>query len=79
MKNRNIMRAKAKAIYKEKTKGIPKKQRIPFKQFFAKIINKKKLESIESDSEESQEDFNLDDIINEIDNESFDQEDDYDE
>jgi len=34
MKNRSALRAEAKRLYKEQIKGIPKRQRLPFAEFF---------------------------------------------
>lgn len=60
--NRDALRREAKKLYKEQTKGVPKKQRIPFAQFFKQY---KRLRSgkIEQDVVPD-EDFNFEDLVN---------------
>jgi hypothetical protein len=66
---RNVLRNKAKKIYKEKIKNIPRKNRASFSQFFKEFqkTNQTVNPVIEADNDE---DFNFDDLINtnEIDN-----------
>lgn len=63
--NRNILRQKAKKLYKEKSKGVEKKFRMPFAQFFKEFMK-----SLHSHSEEimvpnaDTEDFDFEDLVN---------------
>jgi len=72
---REALRRTAKKIYKEQTKNIPKKQRIPFAQFFKKYKDAQKgNKAPDVDTPDSEnEDFNFEDLvnINEIDDDSI--------
>lgn len=67
MSNRAQIRALAKKLYKEQTKGIPKRQRVPFSKFFK---NYQKLKSgkinpeLPTDLMDEDDDFNFDDMVN---------------
>jgi hypothetical protein len=59
---KSILRAEAKKLYKENTKKIPKRNRIPFAQFFKKFVEMKR--SVQKPAEvEAQDDFNFDDMV----------------
>ena len=62
---RDILRAEAKKIYKEQTKSVPKKSRMPFAQFY-KDFKKMKLNKQKQDTTAIPvaEDFNLEEIVN---------------
>jgi len=66
--NRNLLRAEAKRIYKEKTKGVPKRKRIPFDQFF-KQFRELRTKAVAKSNEVVEptitepEDFNFDDFV----------------
>ena len=60
---REILRAKAKKAYKEQAKGVPKKSRMTFAQFF-KDYKKTKPSQEETPAEAIQEDFDLEKVIN---------------
>lgn len=60
--DRDSLRAAAKKVYKEKTKNIPKKQRIPFAQFFKQFKKSKQLEK--EVKPEVGEDFDFGDMVN---------------
>ena len=71
---REALRRAAKKIYKEQTKKIPKKQRMPFAQFFKQykdMQNQKQAPDVDTPDSEN-EDFNFEDLvnINEIDDDS---------
>jgi len=59
--DRDSLRAAAKKVYKEKTKGIPKKQRVPFAQFFKQFKKSKQLEK--KVKPKIEEDFNFNDMV----------------
>lgn len=58
---RNLLRQKAKKAYKEAGKNVPKNQRMPFSQFFKQYIKSHK--HADEDTPETQEDFDLEDLI----------------
>lgn len=62
MGSRNLVREKAKKIYKEQAKGVPKNKRITFAQFF------KQYKAIQASPGEAdpavEEDFDFDDMVN---------------
>lgn len=63
---RETLRNEAKKVYKEKTKSIPKRNRIPFSQFFKqfkKTRNPEQTSEVEV-PETNQEDFDFEDIVN---------------
>jgi hypothetical protein len=65
--NRASLRAEAKKLYKEQTKGIPKKQRLPFAQFFKqyRAIKLGKVDDVtQADIDAEETDFDFDNIIN---------------
>jgi len=67
MKNRTAFRAEAKKVYKERIKGVPKKQRLPFAKFFKQYKDMKlgktpDTEQVDMNTEET--DFDFDNIIN---------------
>ena len=63
--NRASLRRKAKLVYKEKTKDVPKKQRITFAEFFKKFKTMKSddIDNIDVHGD-TEEDFNFEDMIN---------------
>lgn len=64
---RDIMRAEAKKVYKEQTKGIPKKNRLPFSEFYKKFKQLKagKVNEAEHDHDhEVVEDFDVSQVAN---------------
>lgn len=69
MKNRSKLRAEAKKIYKEqvKARGIPKRQRIPFSQFFKQYLELQKKQKQVQEPEapvETNEDFDFENMVN---------------
>lgn len=60
--SRDVLRAEAKKIYKEQTKKIPKKQRIPFAQFFENYKKSKTIRPLEIS--EQAEDFDIGQVVN---------------
>ena len=65
MKDRATLRREAKKLYKEQTKGISKKQRLPFAQFFKQYRDIKLGKTDVPEPEiEAEEDFDFDNIIN---------------
>ena len=63
--SRDSLRKEAKKVYKEKVKGVPKKQRIPFSQFFKqfKALKSGKIDDIDVHGN-AEEDFDFEDMIN---------------
>ena len=63
--NREALRKAAKKIYKEQVKGVPKKQRITFAQFFKQYKAQKsgKVDEINVINDD-EEDFDFDGMIN---------------
>lgn len=64
---REILRKEAKKLYKEQTKNVPKKQRVPFPQFFKNYRDLKMgkvNEELPVDVGTTQEDFNIEDMVN---------------
>ena len=68
MKNRSALRAEAKRLYKEQIKGIPKRQRLPFAEFFKQYkalkLNKTNENEIDESIVTEDTDFDFDNIIN---------------
>lgn len=65
MNERKMLRQEAKRIYKEKTKGVPAKNRIPFAEFFKRYKAAKQVkEPVEEPKEPETEDFEFEDLIN---------------
>lgn len=69
--NRAAFRKEAKKLYKEKNKGVPKKQRLPFSDFFKQYkdmksgkIDESQLSGSEDSELNSEEDFDFENIIN---------------
>lgn len=63
--NRDALRRKAKKAYKEATKDIPKRRRIPFSQYFKEFKNSKTQDQIISSIPDNEaEDFDFEDFIN---------------
>lgn len=63
---REALRREAKKIYKEQTKNIPKRNRMPFAQFFKqfkKMRNQPVTPDVETPDLEN-EDFNFEDLVN---------------
>lgn len=63
---REILRREAKKIYKEQTKNIPKRNRIPFSQFFKEFC-KVKRQTVNPDVELpdlDNEDFDFEKLVN---------------
>ena len=65
---KNILKQEAKKIYKTNIKNVPKRNRMPFGQFFKKYCEMKKAEVThnheEHDHEHESEDFNFDEMVN---------------
>lgn len=64
--SREVLRRKAKKAYKENTKNIPKRKRIPFSQFFKQyknIKNDNQSPNVEM-PEPGSEDFDFENLIN---------------
>lgn len=59
---RSVLRNKAKKIYKDRIKTIPRKNRMPFPQFFKEF--QKANQTANPIVETDEEDFNFDDLIN---------------
>jgi hypothetical protein len=67
MNKRSAIRAEAKRLYKEQVKGVPKRQRLSFAEFFKKYRDMKtgKINDVEMpENAEENEDFDFDNIIN---------------
>jgi len=68
MKNRSALRAEAKKLYKEQIKGIPKRQRLPFPEFFKQYkalkLGKTNNDQVEEQAVVEDTDFDFDNIIN---------------
>lgn len=64
--NRDMLRAEAKRIYKEQTKNIPRRNRIPFSQFFKQFKKLKSKHKVDESAPPTveEEDFNFEDLIN---------------
>ena len=62
--NRSALRTEAKKAYKEQVKGVPKKDRIPFSQFF-KQYRKLKTGQVDENqaTDEMMEDFNFENMV----------------
>lgn len=70
MKSRDMLRIEAKKIYKEqvKARGVPKKQRIPFSQFFKQYVEIYKKQHAAQKEQAApvvsgDEDFNFEDMV----------------
>jgi len=66
---REALRREAKKIYKEQTKNIPRRNRIPFSEFFKRYKKMKVAEQLQKQQpvdtqEPDTEDFNFEDLIN---------------
>ncbi len=64
---REVLRKEAKKLYKEQTKNVPKKQRVPFPQFFKHYRDLKMgkvSEELPVDIGTTQEDFDLENMVN---------------
>lgn len=61
---KDILRKEAKKIYKEQTKSIPKRSRIPFPEFFKKYLATKKGKTDAVAPEPEGEDFDFDNFVN---------------
>ena len=64
MISREALRREAKKIYKEKTKGIPRRNRIPFSQFFKQFKKMKAAEKAADVEVPQEDDFNFEDLVN---------------
>lgn len=62
--SRESLRREAKKIYKEQVKGVPKKQRISFSQFFKRFKDSKSDKVDDIDVHKEVEDFDFEDMIN---------------
>jgi len=63
---REALRREAKKLYKEQTKNIPRRNRVPFSQFFKqfrKLRNQDQTPEVEMPDLEN-EDFNFEDLVN---------------
>jgi len=63
MNKRDKLRAAAKKLYKEQSKKVPRKQRMPFAQFFKNYTDAMNRPN-PTDENETEEDFNFDDLVN---------------
>jgi len=61
MNKKDLLRAEAKKIYKQEAKKVARNKRMPFSEFWKKFKTMKKDAPPTVDN---QEDFNLDDFIN---------------
>lgn len=64
MNSRSMMRAEAKKIYKKQVKSVPKRQRMPFSDFWKQY---KKMSATKDELDTGttkEEDFNFEDMIN---------------
>jgi len=69
---RELLRTEAKKVYKEQTKGVPKKSRMPFTQFFKDFKKMKRKhqheehdhDHVHTHEEAPVEDFNLESVVN---------------
>lgn len=59
---RSILRTKAKKLYKEQIKSVPKNQRISFAEFFKRYKGMKSVST--NEPEVTGEDFDFEDMIN---------------
>lgn len=59
---KNILKSEAKKAYKTGSKGVAKKNRMPFNQFFKKFCEMKQVES--QKEPEQTEDFDLSQVAN---------------
>lgn len=77
MSKRSVLRVEAKKLYKEQTKGIPKRQRISFADFFKQYKGLKTKNDDSNEINTMNEDFDFTDLINvnEIDSDSDDSQD----
>ena len=66
--SRDILRSKAKKIYKEQAKSVPKKQRLPFSKFYKQYIkmqrNPEQDEVAAAAPTPATEDFDFQDMVN---------------
>ncbi len=62
--NREILRNKAKKMYKENIKNVAKNQRISFNEFFKRYRESLKNKSSDIVETEGQEDFDLEQVAN---------------
>lgn len=62
--SRSLLRAEAKKLYKEQVKGIPKRQRLPFSQFFKNYLKVKSGKVPENELPDVPEDFDFEDMVN---------------
>jgi len=60
---RNIMREEAKKVYKREAKKYPKKQRIPFSQFFKKYKEAMKVKQVQEVGPKQEQDFDFNDMV----------------
>ena len=64
---REVMRKEAKKLYKEQTKNVPKKQRVPFSKFFKHYrdlkLGKESDVPVDTDTTLTNEDFNFEDLV----------------
>ena len=69
---RDLLRNEAKKLYKEQIKGIPKRQRLPFAQFFKqyKMLKAKESAGINT-SDQPEDDFDFGELVNEISDEDL--------
>ena len=65
---RNMMRDEIKRIYKERCKGVPRRQRMPFSEFYkqykAAIASQTVEEPHDHEHDHEDKDFNFDDMVN---------------
>lgn len=69
--SRVVLRAEAKKLYKEQTKGVPRKQRVPFATFFKNYKELKSGKIKEADLPATEEDFDFESMINVIDDDDL--------
>lgn len=63
MNKKDLLREEAKRIYKKESKKVPKKQRMPFSEFWKKF---KAMKKNAIPVKEEEEDFNLDEFISDV-------------
>lgn len=66
MNARTLLRQEAKKVYKEQTKNVPKRQRIPFSEFFKQFKKLKGSPGTSFDNGEDSvvEDFDFENLVN---------------
>ncbi|MFA5024231.1 MAG: hypothetical protein WC523_04705 [Patescibacteria group bacterium] len=63
---RNLVREEAKRVYKEQAKKVPKKQRMPFSQFFKRYAEAKRAQLSKDKEPDTVQDFDFGDLTNNV-------------